>query len=118
MAEILLISGSWEVRVLLKAELEEHGHCVHALDSVGDGLEYLRQRPWPPDLILVDTTQLPISDEDLRQIRDMAQGVPIIVSIGPADLDRPDLKPGGEFQVLRRPLLVRDVVARVEQALS
>lgn len=118
MAEILLISGSWEVRILLKAELEERGHCVHALDSVADGLEYLRQRPWPPDLILVDTTQLPISDEDLRQVRDMAQGVPIILSIGPTDLARTDLKPGDELQVLRRPLLVRDVVARIEQALS
>ncbi len=118
MAEILLISGSWEVRVLLKAELEEHGHCVHALDSLADGLEYLKQRPWPPDLILVDTTQLLISDEDLRQLREAAEGVPIILSIGPTDLGRADFKPGGDVQVLRRPLMVRDVVARIEKTLS
>jgi hypothetical protein len=83
MAEILLVSGSWQVRILLKAELEEHGHCVHALDSLADGLEYLRRRPWPPDLILVDTTQLLLSDDDLRELEKAAGGVPILLSVGP-----------------------------------
>ncbi len=118
MAEILLVSGSWQVRILLKAELEERGHCVHALDSLADGLEYLRRRPWPPDLILVDTTQLLLSDEDLRNLEEEAGGVPIILSIGPTDLARPDFKPGRGISVLRRPLMVRDVVARVERTLE
>ncbi len=118
MAEILLVSGSWQVRILLKAELEENGHCVHALDSLADGLEYLRQRPWPPDLILVDTTQLLLSDADLRELEKEARGVPILLSIGPTDLARADLKPGHRVKVLRRPLMVRDVVARVERTLE
>jgi DNA-binding response OmpR family regulator len=118
MAEILLVSGSWQVRILLKAELEEHGHCVHALDSLADGLEYLRQRPWPPDLILVDTTQLLLSDDDLRELEKAAGGVPILLSVGPTDLARADLKPGRGIRVLRRPLMVREVVDRVERTLE
>lgn len=118
MAEILLISGSWQVRILLKAELEERGHCVHALDSLADGLEYLRSRPWPPDLVLVDTTQLLLSDEDLRRLEKEAEGVPIILNIGPTDLARTDFTPGRGVDVLRRPLMVREVVARVERVLE
>lgn len=111
---VLLVSRAWQPRALLRAELEEAGYEVTALDDLTAGLRaLLTGRPY--DLALIDTQGQSLPRPLQEELVALAREMPIIILTGPFDVG--DLHPDLRQRALLRPLFVRDVLARVRELL-
>lgn len=116
MARIVILSGEWAARALLRAELEERGH-----DAVGvPDLQGLRELPiWPPiDLLIVDAAGLGIDAEEVRALPASCGAAHAILVLGV--FDAPHLAPARPAydHVLVRPVTIGALADAAEAVLA
>ncbi|MFQ6059290.1 MAG: hypothetical protein ACE5MB_10490 [Anaerolineae bacterium] len=115
MAYIVLIEQDWTTQALIKAQLEEEGNEVLAVEGLGEARALLR-RP-RPDLIILDTIGQGCSKQNLDDLRQAAGGVPIVLCTGPYDRARLDLEARDFAALLIRPFTIGELAERVQEVL-
>ncbi len=118
---ILLVAAPWKERAYLLAELQERGYEVRAVPGIHHAIGYLIRRPHvKPALVLLDVTDDPdLSPRTLRDLLALSAPSPwIVLTSATRALPDPSLLKEARVHVLRRPVAVGDVVARVEALLQ
>lgn len=113
--EILLISGDWQTRAFLLAELQEAGYEVIALPSVEVALSALASGRLTPGLVLLDTRPALTRAQAEQVLYLLEEGVPLVLIVGAyeARTFAPLREKVAAF--LSRPLRVEDVVGQVRR---
>jgi DNA-binding response OmpR family regulator len=112
MPVVFIVSGDWDLRGAVRAELLEAGIEALGLETVEDMARVIASGI-SPSLIVLDGAQLHNS-EARRALENLSSRVPVLVidsRLGPA----PPL-PGATTMV--RPVQIREIVARVLAMLS
>jgi hypothetical protein len=110
-ADVVLLGADWKTRALIRAQLIEEGFEVVATDTWPMMRRHLRPG-LKPRLAVVDLKDL---DEPGRVLHDLAvlmKPERVLVLAAAATIPRSELSRLG-FHVLRRPLTVATVVAKV-----
>jgi hypothetical protein len=113
----LLLSTSWPERALLKAQIEEEGTEVIAVDSYDAAMAWL-VGGLKVNLLVLDTHNLDPDPTFLRGIA--ALGLPVLLLTGPFDRPTWDgpLSDVSVVETLVRPTFVGDVAAAVKRLLA
>lgn len=112
MPVVLIVSGEWDLRGAVRAELREAGIDALGLETV-DEMGRMIARGVAPSLIVVDGAELG-ETKTRAAIENVSSRVPVLVidsRLNPA----PELA-GAE--TMRRPVSVREIVSRVLEMLS
>lgn len=112
MPVVLIVSGEWDLRGAVRAELREAGIDALGLETV-DEMGRMIARGVAPSLIVVDGAEL-CETKTRAAIENVSSRVPVLVidsRLNPA----PELA-GAE--TMRRPVSVREIVSRVLEMLS
>jgi DNA-binding response OmpR family regulator len=108
---VFVISEDWTLRAAVRAELLEHGMETLGFDCVEDALRAAADGHWPA-LVLADDSVLEPGKPELTSLLRRSSLLLITSGTGAA----PDLPPGA--MVLRRPVRVGEITARVRQILE
>lgn len=114
--DVVLLGAEWKTRALIRAQLIEEGFEVVATDTWSMMRRYLRPG-LKPRLAVVDLKDL---DEPGRVLRDLAvlmKPERVLVLAATATVPPSEISRLG-FHVLRRPLTVAMIVAKVARTLS
>lgn len=112
MPVVFIISGEWDVRGAVRAELRESGIEALGLETIDDLARMIAQGI-APALVVLDGAQLQ-TPEKREALQNLSSRVPVLVidsRVNPA----PPL-PGA--QTILRPVQVKEIVARVLALLS
>ena len=112
MPVVFIVSGEWDLRGAVRAELRESGIEALGLETVGDMAQMIAGGI-APELVVLDGEQLR-RPEARQALENLSSRLPVLVvdsRLSPA----PPL-PGA--QTILRPVQVKDVVARVLSMLS
>ncbi|MGC8839095.1 MAG: hypothetical protein ACP5UM_11830 [Anaerolineae bacterium] len=112
---MLLVSGRWPERALIRAALLEEGLEVIGARDLVDAMVWLEEGP--VHLAIVD---LPCrAQEALPHVRERWPGLPLLLLSGPfAGLGAEALEALPEVRILRRPFSVQSLVRAVREALG
>lgn len=117
MAYILLIEKKWVTQALIKAQLEEAGDEVLAVQGLEGALILLRAGWRKPDLIIFDTFGQGCDDQALDDLCETAGDIPIILCTGPYDKAHLTLETRGFAALLIRPFTIGELAERVQEVL-
>ena len=112
MPVVFIVSGEWDLRGAVRAELREAGVAALGLESVEDMAQMIAGDV-APDLVVLDGAQL-LKPERRVALENLSSRVPVLVldsRLGPA----PALP---KAQTILRPVQVKEIVARVLAMLS
>ncbi len=118
---ILLVATPWRARTYILAELQERGYEVRALPGIHHALGYLIRRPAvQPVLVVLDTTGDPdLGPETARDLFEMTAPAPWVVITSAVHENLPEeMTASPRVHVLRRPVTVGDVVAKIVELLQ
>ena len=113
--DIVVLGAEWQTRALLRAQLIEQGFEVLATDTWPMMRQYLRPG-WKPRLAIVDVKGLPDPERVLNDLRILMKPNRVLV-LTAIDTVSPDVIERLGFRVLKRPVLIGDVVTAAARAL-
>jgi len=114
MKEIIVVSGDWQFRALVRAELRERGYAALGWESLAEAEATLAGRSQSPAALVFDATSQ-LSAAVREQLAALATRLPLIVVLRAAE---PAFTPPAGIQLLRRPLTPDEVAATVVHACS
>jgi hypothetical protein len=112
MPVVLIVSGQWDLRGAVRAELREAGIEALGLETV-DEMGRMIARGVAPSLMVVDGAQL-YEPKTRAAVENVSSRVPVLVidsGLNPA----PEL---ADAETMRRPVRVQEIVSRVLEMLS
>lgn len=112
-----MIQPQWPARALVKAELEERGYEVLGADSIRLGVDLSMKRGFRPDLLVVDTNDLPIADADSEALAFLRGKAPLLL-IGSTQYGSQPPAKLLPSRVLFRPLTVGEIADAVSRLLA
>jgi CheY-like chemotaxis protein len=117
---VLIVSGDWRSRALLRAQLIEEGCEVRAYESLRDAAGVLRISPEAIKKTSGFTTGLVVADlsengtrHEMDQLLRLTQRVPVWVIASRRGTPEPELK--GFERVFFRPVDMRDLVEEIKR---
>lgn len=117
--DVLLLEDAWRFRALIKAQLMEMGFEILRLPTLEAGVKLLSKlNQARPRLVVADTVGQENAAVLLPQLRDVAEGIPIVLCTGPYDEDVLDLSPDDWDVMLARPFTIGDLAERVTEILG
>ena len=111
MGEVVLVSPDLKTRSFLRAQLLEEGLRVSAFQSLEDARQWLFIGGRVPSLLVMDVWRNPPSRGDIGMLVDVSDRSPVLFLAGARERLPEGLEQIGE--VMRRPLSIREIVARV-----
>jgi DNA-binding response OmpR family regulator len=112
MPVVFIVSGDWDLRGAVRAELREAGIEALGLETVEDMARVIAGGI-APSLVVIDGAQLRNS-EMRRALENLSSGVPFLVI--DSRLDPAPPLPGAT--IVLRPVQIREIVARILTMLS
>ncbi|PYR15508.1 MAG: hypothetical protein DMG00_00395 [Acidobacteria bacterium] len=113
--DIVLLGAEWPSRALLRAQLIEEGFDVLATDSWASMRRALRPG-LKPKLAIVDLKGLADPETILQELRVLMKPARVLVLTALGAVPHERIESVG-FRVLRRPVVIEDVVAAATQAM-
>jgi ActR/RegA family two-component response regulator len=116
MTPLLLISGEWPLRALLRAELLERGYDVTAVDSFDEAELLLLRRAVAPSRVVFDLARVDHPAAALETLRRLVGSGRVVTLTSAGALPAAEVRALGFAHVLARPFSVADVVAEAAKA--
>jgi DNA-binding response OmpR family regulator len=114
--DIVLLGTAWNPRALLRAQLNEEGFDVVATETWPDMRRHLRIGS-KPQLAIVDLQGLPDPQQVLEDLRVLMKPERVMVLSALGTLTPDEIERFG-FRVLKRPIIVDDVVRAAKRSLA
>lgn len=118
MPEVLLIHNHQPERSLLFAQLREEGFQVSAVETLQEVLPSLARLELRPEVVVLDTREQRWTERELRELRLVLPGVPLVVVSGARDAAALSLLREVADELLVRPVSVGQVAEAVRRVLA
>lgn len=112
--DVVLLAQKWQPRALLRAQLIEEGFRVVAADTWPMARDYLRGAS-KPRLAIIDLDGLTEVEGILHDVRELMPPARVVVVTALGTMPPEQVERLG-FRVVRRPLLIKDVLAAAAHA--
>lgn len=115
---VALISKDWQLRTLVRAQLQEEGFEAIGLDSLPDAIELLTWSQIRADVILLDPGDQELDTATVRELRNLTRNAPIVALL------RRTVSSGDVVSIIQpeailyRPFSVHKVVEAVQRLTS
>lgn len=118
---VILILKNWTFRNMLKAQLEEEGFEVFAieyLDEAAGFMEHDKLLLRSGELVVLDLMDGGYTMEKLRAIREIASNVPFLILRGAVGIPDRTLREKGFSFILKRPFSIGNIAKEVKNAID
>src|SRR5439155_5816637 len=115
--QVLLVSGNWQTRALLRAQLIEEGLEVEAhgtMDELGRAPVLPHPQAQFPLLLVADVSRSDAPEGDLERLSEWARRIPVWVIASRSRLGDMKLENRGFEAILFRPVDMRELIERIK----
>jgi DNA-binding response OmpR family regulator len=109
--DVLLVSSDWRSRALIRAQLIEEGLEVEALEAWPEAERILLRRRDKPLVVVMDLAGAADAASAMTRLGELMPPDRVLILTGSPSPARDEVLASG-FDVLSRPLAIRDVIAR------